>query len=176
MGEPGSLCPYDCTIGEQSSSCISNNPGATSGTTWCSKVGKATCQMCVAVVICCDLLRQVKHLIFLDTESCYWQLAQQHSMQYRAHSKSGIPHLGALPSACNMPPHPKHADFAPYDTVENHLRHFCGLHSTVLKSCAGAWCTSLSNWRTDSRDRSMNSSPREPRSKGHTNQWASLNV
>lgn len=37
---------------------------------------------------------QVKDLQFLDTEACYWQLALQNSMQYRAHSKAGIPHLG----------------------------------------------------------------------------------
>lgn len=36
----------------------------------------------------------MKDLQFLDTEACYWQLALQHSVQYRAHSKAGIPHLG----------------------------------------------------------------------------------
>lgn len=40
---------------------------------------------------------QVKDLQFLDTEACYWQLALQNSMQYRAHSKAGIPHLGLSP-------------------------------------------------------------------------------
>lgn len=40
------------------------------------------------------MLVQVKDLQFLDTEACYWQLALQNSMQYRAHSKAGIPHLG----------------------------------------------------------------------------------
>lgn len=44
---------------------------------------------------------QVKDLHFLDTEACYWQLALQHSMQYRAHSKAGLPHLGA--TACLLP-------------------------------------------------------------------------
>ncbi|BDA49478.1 hypothetical protein COCOBI_14-0960 [Coccomyxa sp. Obi] len=38
----------------------------------------------------------VKDLQFLDTEACYWQLALQHSMQYRAHSKAGLPHLGRV--------------------------------------------------------------------------------
>ena len=38
---------------------------------------------------------QVRDLAFLDTEACYWQLALQHSQQYRAHSCAGIPHLGA---------------------------------------------------------------------------------
>ena len=41
-------------------------------------------------------MRQVRDLQFLDTESCYWQLAQQHSVQYRAHSRAGIPHLGRV--------------------------------------------------------------------------------
>ena len=42
---------------------------------------------------------QVRGLAWLDMEACYWQLALQHSQQYRAHSRAGIPHLGVLPSS-----------------------------------------------------------------------------
>lgn len=50
---------------------------------------------CVAIDQAMSVGVQVKDLHFLDTEACYWQLALQHSMQYRAHSKAGLPHLGA---------------------------------------------------------------------------------
>lgn len=37
---------------------------------------------------------QVKDIAFLDTDTLFWQLAQQHSLQYQAHSRAGIPNLG----------------------------------------------------------------------------------
>ena len=36
----------------------------------------------------------VKDLCFLDTETCFWQLSQQHFQQLHAYSSSGIPHVG----------------------------------------------------------------------------------
>jgi hypothetical protein len=36
----------------------------------------------------------VRSLKFLDTETCYWQLALQQQRQYRGTSDSGIPYLG----------------------------------------------------------------------------------
>ncbi|KAK9822211.1 hypothetical protein WJX81_006190 [Elliptochloris bilobata] len=35
----------------------------------------------------------VRALMFLDTHVAFWQLALQHSRQYRAHSSAGLPHL-----------------------------------------------------------------------------------
>ena len=40
------------------------------------------------------LLLQVRDIAFLDTDTLFWQLAQQHSTQYQAHSRAGIPNLG----------------------------------------------------------------------------------
>lgn len=38
----------------------------------------------------------VKDIRFLDTETCFWQLAWQHSQQLKAYSSSGIPHIGVI--------------------------------------------------------------------------------
>lgn len=40
---------------------------------------------------------QVRDIAFLDTDTLFWQLAQQHSLQYQAHSRAGIPNLGVFP-------------------------------------------------------------------------------
>ena len=36
----------------------------------------------------------VRAICFLDTETCFWQLAWQHFQQLKAYSSSGIPHIG----------------------------------------------------------------------------------
>ncbi len=36
-------------------------------------------------------IRDVK---FLDTDTCFWQLTQQQTMQHKAHTADLIPHLG----------------------------------------------------------------------------------
>ena len=41
---------------------------------------------------------QVLDIAFLDTATLVWQLAQQHSTQYQAHSRAGIPNLGGHPA------------------------------------------------------------------------------
>ena len=41
----------------------------------------------------------VRALMFLDTHVAFWQLALQHSRQYRAHSSAGLPHLGTCRNA-----------------------------------------------------------------------------
>ncbi|KAK9819592.1 hypothetical protein WJX72_000101 [[Myrmecia] bisecta] len=38
----------------------------------------------------------VRDLHFLDTETCFWQIALQHQLQYNAASGGGIPHLGRV--------------------------------------------------------------------------------
>ena len=40
----------------------------------------------------------MRDIAFLDTDTLFWQLAQQHSMQYQAHSRAGIPNLGGHPA------------------------------------------------------------------------------
>ena len=40
----------------------------------------------------------MRDIAFLDTDTLFWQLAQQHSTQYQAHSRAGIPNLGRQPS------------------------------------------------------------------------------
>jgi hypothetical protein len=37
----------------------------------------------------------VRALMFLDLQVAFWQLALQHSRQFRAHSSAGLPNLGA---------------------------------------------------------------------------------
>ena len=38
----------------------------------------------------------VRDVAFLDTETCFWQLARQQFQQLKAYSASGFPHIGAF--------------------------------------------------------------------------------
>ena len=44
----------------------------------------------------------IRDIKFLDTDTCFWQLTQQQTMQHKAHTADLIPHLGDLPAKCTQ--------------------------------------------------------------------------
>lgn len=54
----------------------------------------------------------IRDIKFLDTDTCFWQLTQQQTMQHKAHTADLIPHLGDLPAKCTQ-----HQDFP---AMQNH--------------------------------------------------------
>ena len=45
----------------------------------------------------------VRDVAFLDTETCFWQLARQQFQQLKAYSASQFPHIGAAPGLYMQP-------------------------------------------------------------------------
>ena len=79
---------------------------------------------------------QVRDIAFLDTDTLFWQLAQQHSMQYQAHSRAGIPNLGRHPLSGLTPLHVSHNGVAT-NLIINMMEKICSPVSGI--SIAMLW-------------------------------------